>query len=185
MTSTGPLLASLNAAKAMLRDCYYWRRLADPDNPWDETTAAEHIHFDGLPPADPGPDHSLSELNALRPFALIWAEQSGGLRLRSATAGNCCPLPSGVIVVQLEIPVPDALADDPTALAQDLAQKLGRIMRTADPAEPGMFELSGLSGYLPLNEIQLFGYVRSDTKAAAELGDFVVAELQLTWGMDG
>ncbi|QDV22922.1 hypothetical protein [Aureliella helgolandensis] len=182
--SDGPLLRSVRAARRMLRDCHQWQRLVSADTPWDEVTAEAHIHFDGLPPPDPGPDHSRSELEALRPFALVWADQAGGLRLRSESAGNCCPIHSGAIVVQIELPVLAGLANDPTLLAEDIMRKLGRIVRTGDAAEPGLFELSGLAGYLPLTEIQFTGYVRTDTKSAVEIGDAVVAEMRIAWGQD-
>lgn len=181
--SDGPLLASLNAAKAMLRDCYYWRALKDPLAIWDTPTAAEHIYFDGLPPASPGPDHSRSELVNLRPFALMWADTAGGLTLRQDATGPNCLLHSGSIIIQIEMNVPADLADDPTALAESLMQSLGRIMKSNDGAKPGLFELSDLAGYLPLRQVKLIGYMRTDAKAAIELGDAVVAELELSWGV--
>lgn len=184
MSSDGPLLSSMAAAKAMLRDCYWWRRLADANNAWSEAEAAAHIHYDALPPPSPGPDHSLSELQAARPFALLWSDAAAGMRLRNSTAGYCCYLPSGVIVIQIEMAVPANIAANPTAVAEDVSRKLGRIMTTGNAEQPGLMELSGLAGYLPINELQLYGYLRTDAKAARDLGDCVVAELQLNWGLE-
>lgn len=183
MSSDGDLLAVLEAGKAMLRDAYWWRRLADPDNPWDEATAAAHIYFDQLPPPDPGPDYGAPQLGTLRPFALMWTDIAGGMRWRADGGDFCCSLVSGILVIQLELAVPMALADDPTALAADINRKLGRIMRTCDPAEPGILDLSGVSGYLPINEAKITGYMRTDSKAALELGDAVTAEIELRWGV--
>lgn len=180
----GPLLTALNAARAMLRDCYWWRRLADETVPWEQAVAESHIHFDGLPPPSSKADHTLAELNNYRPFALMWTEQAAGLRLRNDTAGYCCVKPSGIIIVQIELLVPEGIAQFPTQVCQDVSKKLGRIMQTGDSNQPGLFELSGLAGYLPLIEIQLFGYVRADAKAARDIGDVVVAELQLNWGLE-
>lgn len=180
----GPILDALNAARTMLSDCYWWRRIASEDSPWDQATALAHIHFDGLPPAEPGPDHSLTQLTSLRPFVIMWTDQAGGLRIRNETAGYCCNVPSGVIIAQFELPVPPSIAADPTAVAQDISRKIGRIMRSCDADQPGLFELAGKSGYLPLTEIQLFGYVRTDAKSAEDVGDVVVAELQLNWGLE-
>jgi hypothetical protein len=184
MSADGPILDALTAARAMLRDCYWWRRLANPVTPWNQATAEEHIHFDGLPPPSPGPDHSLGELTLLRPFAIMWTEQSAGLRIRNETAGYCCAIPSGIVVVQIEFPVPAGIANQPSAVAEYASRAIGRIMRTCDANQPGLFELSGLAGYLPLNEIQLIGYARPEKKTTIELGDFVLAELQLNWGLE-
>jgi hypothetical protein len=84
MSSDGDMLAALTAARNQLRDCYWWRRLANPAAPWDEATAQSRIHYDELPPPSPGPDHSLSELTALRPFAIMWPDLSGGFRWKYA-----------------------------------------------------------------------------------------------------
>lgn len=184
MSADGPVLDALNAARAMLRDCHWWRRVANPDSPWSQATAEAHIHFDGLPPPVPGPDHSLAQLTQLRPFALMWTEQSAGFRLRNETAGYCCAIPSGMIVVQIEMPVPTAMVNNPTTLAQHLSRLLGLIMRTGNAEQPGLFELSGRAGYLPLTEIQLIGYARTDAKTARDIGDVIVAELQLNWGLE-
>ena len=182
MSSDGDLLLVLEAGKAMLRDAYWWRRLADPDAPWDEATAAAHIHYDQLPPPSPGPDYGAVQLGTLRPFAIMWADIAGGQRWRSDTGDHCCTLVSGTLVIQIELAVPAELASDPTALAIDINRKLGRIMRTCDDAEPGILDLSGRAGYLPIVEAKITGYIRTDAKAALELGDAVTAEIELQWG---
>lgn len=184
MSVDGPLLTSMNAARRMLRDCYWWRRLVDPANPWDEATAEAHIYFDALPKPNQGPDHSLSELLAMRPFAILWGDLAGALRITNDSTGYTCALPSGTLIMQIELPVPQALADQPTNLAIDLSRKFGLLMQTRNSEQPGLMELAGQSGYLPLREVSLTGYVRTEAKDAKHLGDAVMAELQLSWGID-
>lgn len=176
----GPLLPAINAARNLLRDCYYWRRLADPLDPWDEATSEAHVHLDELPAPDPGPDHTRDELIALRPFALVWMDTAGGYTMRFDTTGNCCPVVSGTVIYQIELPVPEALADSPTELAEYLHTEIGRLLRTGDATKPGMAELN----YLPIKQLGLRGYVRCDKKSAIDLGDFAVAEIELQWGQD-
>lgn len=180
----GPLLPSLNAAKAMLRDCYWWRRIISEVTPMTEEQAAARIYFDELPPADPGPDHTREQLVALRPFCLLWADVANGFRLQFDSSGSCCVPSSGTFVFRLELPVPSELALDPTALAIDLNRKIGRLLRTCDADEPGLAELTMGSAYLPIKSLSLRGYVRTDEKAAVELGDAVVAEIEMQWGND-
>lgn len=182
MSSDGDLLPALIAARDMLRDAYWWRRLADPNAAWDQATAQAHIYFDELPHASPGPDHSLAELQLLRPFAIIWADISGGSRWESQTGDFCCAITSGVIVIQLELAVPAEIANDSHAVAVDINRKLGRILRTCDANEPGLLDLSGRPGYLPITAAKISGTIRTDRKAVIEIGDCVSAEIELTWG---
>lgn len=184
MSSDGDMLAALLAARNSLMDCYWWRRLANPNSPWDQDTAKAHIHFDELPPPSGGEQvHSKAELLSLRPFAIVWADITGGFRWRTDTADWCCAMVSGVMVMQLEINVPSDLANSPSSLATDLHRKLGRIIRTSDPAEPGLLDLSGQDGYLPIIEAKITGYIRTDRKAAVDIGDAVTAEIELHWGV--
>ena len=80
--------------------------------------------------------------------------------------------------------MPDALADDPTELAEDLYRKFGRLMKTGDASAPGLMDLSHRSGYLPLLEIQFVSSLRCEQKQAHDLGDFVLAEFQISWGLE-
>lgn len=178
----GPILSSLDTAKSMLRDCYWWRRILSEDSPWDDATAAAHIHFDELPAPTPGPNHSRSQLNALRPFAILWHDLAGGLRLRSDTGGNCCAVITGRVIVRLELGVPANIASDTDAVARWFMRAVGRILKSNDPNKPGLWELSGRAGYLPITEIDVSGYVRTDSKERRELGDAIQIELQIDWG---
>ncbi len=182
MSTDADLLDVLNAAANMIRDAYWWRRIVDENNPWDQATAAAHIHFDELPEASPGPDHSLVELMAYRPFALVWADVAGGLRWRSDTGDFCCATVSGVCVVQFELAVPSNLTT-PRSVADYVNRTLGRVIRTCDPDKPGILDLSGTAGYLPITDAKISGYIRTDRKTALEIGDAVTAELELTWGL--
>ena len=182
-TSDGDMLPLLLAARNQLRDCYWWRRLADPDNAWDEATAQSHIHFDELPPPQGAAEHSRTDLISLRPFAIMWADITGGFRWRADTGDFCCANVSGVIVMQLELNVPFNLAATPTALAVDVHRKFGRILRTSDPLQPGLLDLSGTADYLPITEAKISGYIRTDRQAATDLGDAVTAEIELRFGV--
>ena len=184
MSADGPVLQALNAAAAMIRDNHQFRRLADPNNPWNQATAEQHVHIDALPKSTTGADHSLEELKGLRPFALIWADTAGGHRIRNDTMGGCV-LNSGSIILQLEYDIPSTLdASDPAVVAEDAYRKVGRFMRTNDTAEPGLLELSHLAGYLPIIEIQFVGVQRTNEKDAISIGDAMTAEFQISWGLE-
>lgn len=174
-----PLLNSLLAVRKILRDCYYWRALGGV-TPWTEEQAEARIYFDELPPPS-GDDYTAAELTALRPFALVWLDLNGGLKLTSEVSANCCWTPSGAAILQVELPVPTDLANDPGALTVDLHTKLGRIIRTCDAEKPGLADLASVSGYLPIKEVLYRGYIRTDVKAVNDLGDCVRCEIELQW----
>ncbi len=179
-----PLLSALLALRAQLRDCFYWRALGGV-TPFTQQQAEDRIYFDELPPPlDNKPDYSAEELTALRPLALMWLDLNGGIRLRSETGANCCWIASGAAIVQIELTVPINLVDDPRALAIDLHTKIGRIIRTGDALQPGLCDLSGLPGYLPIKDVLYRGYVRTDDKAAIDIGDAVRCELEVQWSAE-
>lgn len=186
--TNGPMLAALLAAKAMLRDCYYWRRINNLSSElvtvWDAEQAEQHIYFDGLPRSSTGADHTRAELELLRPFAILWHDVAAGFRRRFDSAGNCGALSAGTTIMQIELPVPIELSESPDQLATELNTRFGRLVGTADATKPGLTELSGKTGYLPLLDLQVRGYIRTDDKAKLEIGDAVVAEFELRWGQE-
>lgn len=181
--SDGVILAHLDAFAAMLRDCYWFRRSLSVDTPWTEAEAAARIHFDALPVPKAGAAlHSREELDALRPFALYWTGDSG-LAVKSDDADYGPTLYQGTIAVRLEATVPRAYRDDPSGAARWFAQWIGRLISTGDPDEPGLLELSGEDGYLPLRSVAIaYGPARTQTHEIHDLGDAIACELDLEWG---
>ena len=179
--SINPIYQALQAAKRQLRDCYWFRRLADEFNAWDESTAESHIYFDELPPSASGQTHTRGELELLRPFALIWLDPQNGMSIENETAGGCWTT-RGIITILIEIEVPEQMQWDPDNLAVWLHQRLGRIIRTGSYDQPGLADLSLIPGYLPFNRIQFRGYVRADSATAVTQGDCVICEIEAEWG---
>lgn len=184
--SDSAMLDIIELAALQLRDCYWWRRLVDPNNPWDDATAAAHIHFDELPPpANNEPVHSLAELESLRPYAIVFADIDEGFRWRTSTSDFCCSMVSGAIVMRIELAVPSELASTPKDLAIYLHRTFGRIMRTADDTKPGLLDLAKVPGYLPINDATITGYLRSSQQHSVSYGDAVEAAIHLKWGVTG
>lgn len=172
LATDGPLLLSLDAAKRILAATAAWTELG----------GAERIYFDALPPPSPGPDYSRQELIQLRPFALIWHDVSGGYRMEAASADLRCPAQSGKIIVQFEVNTPDDVQNDPTALAIQMNRLIGNLLRTGNPSSPGLWDLAWQPGYLAIRAIEVDGYVRTDDKQIAEVGDAICFEFAITWG---
>lgn len=141
------------------------------------------IYLDALPPRTGGGEYSRNELESLRPFAIVWPDDVDGLRLRRRTAGIGCPSTAGRIIAQIEIPTPSNLAADPTALGRHVQRLMGRVAHTGSLAAPGLWDLSHASGSLPIDEIDVTGYHRTDPRQMNDVGDCLVFELAVRWGV--
>lgn len=172
LATEGPLLIALDAARRTLADTGQWSEIAD----------LSRIHYDALPAPEPGPDYTRQQLIAARPFALLWHEVSGGFRLEAQTADLRCPISSGKIICQIEVNVPPDIADNPTAVATWAMRLIGRLLRTDDDDEPGIWDLANTPGYLPVRAIDVDAYVRTGEKEIRDVGDAILFEFCLTWG---
>ncbi len=179
--SANPILTSITAARQMLADCFYWRRIAGGD-PWTAEQSLARVHVDALPPPAEGGEHTLAELQALRPFAIVSLGEGEAIHFDMDGSGNCCVGVGGSIDIYIELPVPEDLKNSPSALAADVYDRIGRVLRTANSSEPGLCDLAGLPGYLALRRATLQAYYRSTRQERLELGDFTAIHLSLRWG---
>lgn len=184
MLDRGPIVLPLERLRDQFAACHFLRRIATPDTPWDEATTLTHIHFAALPTPSSGPDYKKAELEALRPFVLLWNDVDDGYRMVSTSTGGCCPSVGGRIIAQLEIAVPADLSDA-ASIEVYMLETLGRILMTDDDDAPGLWELAHSGEHLPINEIRVNGPQRVPAKERRELGDFCLFELQIDWGRSG
>jgi hypothetical protein len=171
LAADGPVLITLDAARRQLAATSQWSTIAN----------SSRIHLDALPPASPGPTYSRAQMIAARPFALLWCDPQSGYRIESGSQGPGCPNQSGMIICQIELNVPVEHTDNPENLALWANRLLGRLIRTGNSETPGLWDLSGSPGYLPIRSIDLHSYARTTKKEAAELGDAIIAELVIGW----
>lgn len=171
LLTDGPLLIALDTAAQMLAACDQWTAIA----------AEGSIHYDALPPPSPGPHYTRAQLVDLRPFALLWNDTGAPYQIDSGTTTAESPNQSGRIICQIEVNVPAEHADAPHALATWANRLIGRLIRTGDPAAPGLWDLSRSPGMLPVRQIEVTGYERTTRKEANEIGDAIIFELALSW----
>jgi hypothetical protein len=197
--SDGPLLSAAAAARAMLAECHEWQQAVSAKPLGELNThfpavfpsafsdldahALGRIFYDELPQSETGSDLTREELEALRPFALVWNDVSSGLRISSDAGGNCATLTSGKVIMQIELPTPTVSLSQPNGVGESVMRRYGRILRSNNVAEPGLWELSRNPGYLPLLDTQITGYIRTTEKEQRELGDAVLAEIMIDWGV--
>lgn len=168
--------------QAALSHCYHWQRLKDAGSPWTPATALAHSYKGGLPePANK--TYTLSELQALRPFALVWIDNAGGFSLDSLAGASTCAKPGGILVCQLEFDVPDTLTT-PDAVEQWWMEQVGNIWLTGNASEPGLLDLSPQPDYLPIWKLDLKGMARTSPRDAKTLGDALKVEFEVSWGIE-
>lgn len=181
MTAANPILASLTAARQMLADCYHWRRIAGGE-PWDDAESLAHVHLDALPPPAAGGEHTLAELQAMRPFAIVSLGEGEAIHFDLDSSGNCCVGMGGSVDVYIEMDVPTELRNTPSLLAADVYERIGRVLRTGNAAQPGLVDLAGLPGYLAVRRATMRAYYRTTRQERHDIGDATCVHLSLMWG---
>lgn len=137
--------------------------------------ALQRIYLEGLPP--PAADaYTVAELNAYRPFALVWSEAAGGLRLRMDAVDTVWKYSEGgVIIAYLEQRTPTDHLDDPSSMRREITNSIGDII-------DDVLALSGTAGYLAVRNMALHGPYRSQLATAPAQDDVVGFYLDCHWG---
>lgn len=177
-----------------LADCTEFRNLVGA------TTHAEafaRIYHEALPaPEDPSRDtHTKEELQAYRPFAMLYVMDADGATLnrQAMTPGGWSD--SGVLRIMLEINTPVELEDSPALLDQLMKQLLSRIIRRpSDETSGQFFGLSNLShstnetdgySYLAADQITFRGYYRAAYEDIPSQGDHLYGWIEVRYGQGG
>lgn len=179
----GPLLVAVEQMRLMLAATYWWRRIKDESNPWDDAEALAHTHIDAIEPKSNGSDRTAEELSELRPFALFWQAEGDGYELNTRTVGSCCTQPHGHVVCQIEMDVPESMSNNDSELGQHVLKTIGRLILTQDSEKPGLMDLNG-QGYPFIRRFLNGTYMRSHPEERVNLGDFVLFEFDLYWGIN-
>lgn len=187
--AAGPITLAEHAAMLTLRDCTAFRTwlgdLLYSGTPASEAQAAARIYFD-WPPAPLGSSdaHGPGVLNALRPFAVIWTPEVRSFTL-SRIAAECWD-PAGEIIIDLFQNVPPEIATDAPEVFRRFKNAIGQII-SYEPPNAGLAQLSHTCpdedhSYLAITRYDLHGPRRAAEEEAVSDGDFLHAQLALTWG---
>ncbi|GAG46888.1 unnamed protein product [marine sediment metagenome] len=162
----GPLSLTKQAAKVTLADSATFRTLVGAAN---QAEALAHIYTDALPPPAAGREHTLAELEAYRPFALLSIDPEGDGASATADAVGTGREYSwgGRIRLEIEQDIADDDAADPAEIALKCENTLGAIV-----AE--MLELAGVAPYLSITSVSVGPVERSTDKVAATKGSYLV-----------
>ncbi len=141
----------------------------------DATAAAAKIYHDAFPkPANNKQAHSLDELNALRPCAIVYTEDFETTR----DATDYCWHQKGVIRAVIYRNVPTADKNNQSKLETDFRTIMGEIMQD-------LIDLSETAGYLAVRGMRTEGPYRTDNEELNAIGDAQAYELIIRWGVEG
>ena len=156
-------------------------------NNWTVAQAQARIYYDALPPPAANVNsHTLAELQALRPFCLVYKPPDFGVTLRhSANGPHFRFTPSGVLIARFERDVPVAQQSDPGEADRTFENMMGARLSSGNVNSPGLGELAGTAGYLAITQIDEAGPYRSLENEIPTIGDCQWYYLQVEWGVKG
>lgn len=177
----GPLATVKDLLRTSLANCTAFREWDGAEYTVDEAKA--RIYFDALPPPA-GAEYTVAELVALRPYAIVSLDEHGIEYEHDASPSNYKV--RGRLVVCLERAFPDVSAEaDPIAAAdRQFENMVGSLIRSGNPASPGLLDLSGTAGYLFIRRLALHGPYRVEAKDVRQLGDYQRCFLFIDWGRE-
>jgi hypothetical protein len=113
--AAGCLSLALAGLETTLADCAAFRALTTPPMA-DAAAAKARIHLRGLPEPSDGLAHTIAELDAYRPFAILWTDPDNGFASTSESSGGDHNEFSntGTLFMELEVAY-DSGDDKPTA----------------------------------------------------------------------
>jgi hypothetical protein len=184
------LFASQQLLANTLADCSEFRNLVGVSS---HSAALAKIWHEALPPPANGKDnYTLAELQAYRPFALIFTNDPQGPLSNRQAASPGAYFDSGTLRVLFEVDVPAEFKNEPLLLDHLIKQAIGRIIaRPSDEASTfnGLRNLFHATtsdySYLAGDSVTFRGYHRSSQKEQPGQGDFVFAFLDVTYGQRG
>lgn len=155
------------------------------DVPTDVLAALAKIHIDGLPGPLKGTDAlSGDELSDLRPYILIYPEESESLKIRITAMPRCIET-GGTIIALISLPYTESEADDgPTAIWEAVAAKVDRLLFNDDAAEPGIIDYIGKEARMQIMQLDVALFGRTPLESRLDYGDAYDVVLNCRWGTE-
>lgn len=190
MTTTTPALGCISKAEEKLRNML---AACSAFQAWIGTTVdpLTRIHLVELtiPTTDDeeaDQNYSLAELQARRPFALIWTPSEQPFSIDIIASPNT-PSPSGVLRIGLEENVPTELERNYPEAYRRFLNTVGQIIHSEDQTHPGLVELLGICGsdYLNFYKLDVLDHARSGGDEIPTRGDVHQCQIEIRWGATG
>lgn len=170
--AVGPISLAVERARVTLADCAAFRTLVGATS---QAQALSRIHVASPPTPANKTEHTLEELQRLRPYATVWADTDGSLTLVRDTHDAYTPAEVGRIMILIERDVPTNIKDNPAEIETRCLNDMGQVMTE-------LMTLAGGADYLDIQRIDGHGPVRSPDDDRAEIGDFLAYQMECEWG---
>ena len=142
--------------------------------------ALARIYHDAWPkPASGQPSHSLAEITAIRPAAIVYTDPDDGfVTERDAMGDDLCWHQQGTVHAIIFRNVPDADKDNPSKVDTDFRVVIGGIL--AD-----LIATSETAGYLACRRLTVDGPHRTAVEDLNAIGDAQAYDIRIDWGVRG
>jgi len=145
--------------------------------------AAEHIYYDAIPePANGAEHHTLAELQAVRPFCIVYTSPLNGARWVKRAANSY--VAGGTLVARFER---DAPANENFEESErSWKNMLGKLIRQTTEADPfvGILDQGYTDDRVMIERCQVLSIFRATDQEVASMGDYQTAVIEFTWGPD-
>jgi hypothetical protein len=174
--AAGSISLAVDYLRTTLADSAAFRTWAGAAN---QAAALARIYYESLPPPANGNEHTLAELAAYRPYALVWVSPEDGFRKRHISqAASFGYAQSGTMLFRMLQTVDPAIANDPAEISRRFINTIGTIF---DEFE----DLCGLAGYLAIESMEIdFGPYRGDPDEKTTQGDYIGIDINVSWGIE-
>jgi hypothetical protein len=171
VTPSGCIRLPAQTLRTTLAACDAFQSFVDAA---DADAALLRIHEDGVLPPDDMKEFRVEELNALRPYAIIWTEtirfDADAFGVGNEFGG------SGSMLIHLAENAPDGVTQASIEVTHQMTNDLGDIM-------DDLMDLAGTPGYLDITAMtpkELPGW--GGEADAAGQGLYIAADLAVDWG---
>lgn len=139
----------------------------------NQTAALARIHYEGLPDPSDGKKHTIAELTALRPYAIVYIRDQAGYSRSFISTSTFSQ--TGTIVCTIEQTAPSGLGSDPSSDAnKQWANTIGAIIDGL-----ATLQASQVAEYLDLHVIRLVNRGWVPQNKASSQGLFQRATLEI------
>jgi hypothetical protein len=172
--ASGPITRAETLLAASLAACAPWQALCGAGS---AAAALERIYFDALPPPPHRADrYTREQLEALRPFILIYSDEETTIHLAHVATGTMRRFhPDGVLKFYVERNVPAEEAHDPALGDRAFKNFAGQLALA-------LCNLSGQANYLAIDDLTGNGPLRALDEHIPTRGDFQQFHFAVTWG---
>lgn len=183
--ASGPIATAKSYFRDMLSRCTALQEIDGAS--FSAAELLERIYFDGIPlPAGHADNYTRAEMEQFRPYVLVWMPSDRGFMTRHTSSGGRQGFTSsGVLVADVYRSVPENELHDFDAANRSFENTLGLVIQSGNWDEPGLAELSASNASsLQLGSIVLEDIGRCPADKVPSEGDYQVARIVVTWGVD-